>query len=319
MPGRGNELVQLTPVRQRRLESSLEIHETPAERIAFQHSVLCQTCLPYRNPGGEVREWERRQGGVLLKVTAGEVLNPKRHEFQKVGLPFGSRPRLITAYVNAVAIRTGSPKIDVGDSLTAFMKRLLDYRRSLPDGREMKRFKEQLTRLAAASIRMGVAIDQVAYQVDTKIIDAMELWLEKDERQRVLWPAMVELSPRYFDTLLRHAVPLDERAIGALANSPMALDVYAWLAQRLHRIPRGKPQAISWASVYDQFGQGYARLRAFRENFVAVLMDVRAQYPSANVTADSEAIELRHSPPPVLCRHSPALRGKAIPTDTRAG
>ena len=67
MPGRGNELVQLTPVRQRRLESSLEIHETPAERIAFQHSVLCQTCLPYRNPGEEVREWERRQGGVLLE------------------------------------------------------------------------------------------------------------------------------------------------------------------------------------------------------------------------------------------------------------
>ena len=186
------------------------------------------------------------------------------------------------------------------------MKRLLDYRRSLPDGREMQRFKDQLARLAAASIRMGVAIDQVAYQVDTKIIDAMELWLEKDERQRVLWPAMVELSPRYFDTLLRHAVPLDERAIGALANSPMALDVYAWLAQRLHRIPRGKPQAISWASVYDQFGQGYARLRAFRENFVAVLMDVRAQYPSANVTADSEAIELRRltasgAVPPLPC------------------
>ena len=61
----------------RRLESSLEIHETPAERIAYQHTVLCQTCLPYRNPGGEVREWERQQGGVLLKVTAGEVRNPQ--------------------------------------------------------------------------------------------------------------------------------------------------------------------------------------------------------------------------------------------------
>jgi hypothetical protein len=35
--------------------------------------------------------------------------------------------------------------------------------------------------------------------------------------------------PQYFESLTKHAVPLDERAIAALANSPMALDVYAWL------------------------------------------------------------------------------------------
>jgi hypothetical protein len=302
--------VELTPVQRRRLESSLEIHETPAERVAYQHSVLCQTCLPYRNPGDVVREWERQQGGVFLKVSAGEVLDPKRRAFQKVGLPFGSRPRLITAYVNAAAIRTGSPTVNVGDSLTAFVKRLLEYRTSSPDGRELRRFKEQLTRLAAANIRLAVASRQTAYQVETKIIDVMELWLEKDERQRVLWPAVVELSPRYFQTLTRHAVPLDERAIGALANSPMALDVYAWLAQRLHRIPTSKPQQISWQALYEQFGQGYARLRAFRENFLTVLADVTAQYPGANVVADKDAVELRHSPPPVLCRHSPLITSK---------
>jgi hypothetical protein len=55
-----------------------------------------------------------------------------------------------------------------------------------------------------------------AYQINMQIIDAMELWLSKNENQRVLWPAYVELSPRYFESLAKHAVPLDERAIAAL-------------------------------------------------------------------------------------------------------
>ena len=37
----------------------------------------------------------------------------------------------------------------------------------------------------------------------------------------------------------------------------MALDIYCWLAQRLHRIPTGQPQFVSWGAIYDQFGQGY--------------------------------------------------------------
>ena len=74
----------------------------------------------------------------------------------------------------------------------------------------------------------------------------------------MLWPSVVRLSQEYFESLASHAVPLDERAIAALANSPVALDVYAWLAQRLHRIPKNKLQQVSWPALYEQFGQGIA-------------------------------------------------------------
>ena len=47
----------------------------------------------------------------------------------------------------------------------------------------------------------------------------------------------------------------------------MALDVYCWLAQRLHRVPSAGQQ-ISWQALHDQFGQGYARVRKFREFFL---------------------------------------------------
>ena len=52
---------------------------------------------------------------------------------------------------------------------------------------------------------------------------------------------MVRLSQDYFESLQKHAVSLDERAVTALAHSAMGLDVYTWLAQRVHRVPPEKP------------------------------------------------------------------------------
>jgi hypothetical protein len=37
-----------------------------SDDLAFQHTVFCQTGLPYRNPGDEVRDWQREQGAVFL-------------------------------------------------------------------------------------------------------------------------------------------------------------------------------------------------------------------------------------------------------------
>ena len=145
-------------------------------------------------------------------------------------------------------------------------------------------------------------------QVDTKIIDGFELWLGKDERQRVLWPAVVELSPRYFETLTRHAVPLDERAIVALANSPMALDVYAWLAQRLCRIRRGVGQAVSWPALQEQFGFGYGRMRDFKLHFCGILTEVHAQYRDAKFELEEAGLRLYQSPPPVSGRYPKLIR-----------
>ena len=76
----------LTPVQRRRLKSSIRINDTPADRIAYQHTVLCQTCLPYRDPG-EARIWERRQGAVFLALEAGRVWHLRMQRLIDVGYP----------------------------------------------------------------------------------------------------------------------------------------------------------------------------------------------------------------------------------------
>ena len=287
----------LTAVEKRATEIALE--PTP-EDIAFQHSIFCQTAMPYRDPGDEVREWERRQGNVILLIEAGKVLQGDG-EFHKVGLPFGPKARLILAHLNTEALRQDSASVEVESTLTAFVKRLYDPLRDgrTPNGRQIREFKNQLSRLSGSNVRLGMVTDERAMQVNGNIIQSFDLWLEKDGRQRVMWPSTIRLGDEYFNDLRKHAVPLDERALAGLAHSAMGIDIYSWLAQRLHRIPENRPQLVPWVCLYAQFGQGYDRIRKFREVFIHTLRLVYAYYSSARIDVNGKGLLLHHSIPPV--------------------
>src|SRR3954449_1226869 len=289
----------LTPIQRRRLEAILAIDCSPAERVTFQHTVLCQTCLPYRDPGDTVRLWKREQGRVSLLIQAGLVNDSTKGNWLEVGLPYGPKPRLILAHLNGEALRTGSPEIEVEKSLTAFVKRI----GLSGHGRDIRTVKDQLTRLAAANIRMSVAYSaEHARQVQAHIVSGFDLWFPKDDRQRVLWPTHVRLSSDYFESLLRHALLLDVVAVGALSDSAMALDVYAWLAQRLHRIEQGNPQLVNWKALQEQFGWHYERVRDFRRVFRQTLDLVLSQYRAARIELVGEGMALHHSLPPIAGR-----------------
>ena len=286
-------------VRMRLVKAGAAIRQDIGEELTFAHTVLAQTCLPTRRPDDTVRQWERQQGRAMLMVEAGSAYHPEQRAYVPLGLPYGPKARLILMHLNAEALRQSSPVIEVESSLSAFVRRIQGRH---PTGPEFTTFKEQLSRLSAATVRLAVDYDTHAVQVDTKIVGAFDLWFPKDGRQRVLWPSTVKLSLDYFDSLSRHAVPLDERAIAALAHSAMALDVYCWLAQRLHRVPGGKPQFIPWTAVYEQFGQGYSQVRQFRAFFLKQLRQVKTAYPDARFEADRKGMRLWHSLPPVTRR-----------------
>ncbi len=282
-----------TPVQRRLIGAAAEIATDPEGiALAFIHTVLCQTCLPYRDPGRDVREWMRTNGGISLMVQAGAAQRPDRG-LVKVGLPFGPKPRLILGYLNAQALRQQNPVVDVGGSLTRFVRRLgLDT-----GGRTQNPVRDQLERLSAARVVLGMN----TATINTNIVDAFDLWSGEDG-QRLLWPSIVRLSDAYFRSLMDHAIPLDERALGALSHTAMGLDVYAWLAQRLHRVAPGQDVLIAWPLLHDQFGSGYGRLRAFRAAFCVAVRQVLAVYRDARLEIDERGLVLRHSKPPVARR-----------------
>ena len=156
---------QLTPgsaVLTRLVEASHEIATNPNPQITYQHTVLCQTGMPYRSQGGDVRLWERRNGRVYLRIEAGSVLHPIEERFVPLPLPFGPKARLILIHLNGEALRTGSATIEVEDSMTAFVKRLL---RRDPNGREIGSFKSQLGALSASLVRLATIDEQRTVQI----------------------------------------------------------------------------------------------------------------------------------------------------------
>jgi len=284
--------------RRKRLLDASEATAYEPGAVAFQHSILAQTGLPYRNPGDDVREWERSNGQASLEIIAGKAFHPELCRFVPLGLPYGPKPRLILAHLNGEALRQQSPVVEVEASLTAFVKRL----RLDAGGRTIGTIKDQLARLAACSMRLGAVRDGQAVTVNSQIVHSFNLWFPKEEGQRVLWPSAVRLSAEYFESLAKHAVPLHDRALMALSGSAMALDVYAWLAQRLHRIDWGQRVFVPWPALQAQFGWHYDRVRKFREVFTQAVRLVHSQYRAADIELDGRGMTLRRSPPPVKGR-----------------
>ncbi|HXQ29462.1 MAG TPA: replication protein RepA [Gemmatimonadales bacterium] len=279
-----------------RLDEFVSTDDDPTG-IVYQHSVLCQTFLPYRDAGPDVRTWTRSNGFLNLQVTAGDAVDPATGQFVPVGLPFGPKARLVLYHLNAEALRTRSPVIELAASLTKFVRHTLALS---SDGRTIALVKDQLTRLAAADFRVLMRAGNDAHVLKGTFIERFSLWAPRDSTARDRSPTKVYLSRPYFESLLSRAVPLNESAVWCLSHNALAMDIYAWLAQRLHRIDPDKGEVlVPWPRLHEQFGSAYTRLRKFREVLGPTLAQVSALYPQAKVGLDRRGMTLRHSRPPV--------------------
>jgi hypothetical protein len=89
------------------------IVSTPdTNQLLFQHAVLCQVYLPYRDPGNELDSWVRQQGKAYFAIQATKVFNPQTEKYDKLlGLPYGPRARLILTHINTLALQQRSPNL----------------------------------------------------------------------------------------------------------------------------------------------------------------------------------------------------------------
>ena len=125
------------------LERLLEASDLTSE-FGVMHQVLALCALPRTNPGEE-RQYRRDNGWWTLYMTA----------TGRPGLPYGSYPRLLLAWVSTEAVRTRSPALSLGDSLAGFMRTLGVFTARAP-GRVGIRthLRDQMYRLFNTSIRL---------------------------------------------------------------------------------------------------------------------------------------------------------------------
>lgn len=292
---------ELTPITRRIIDAAADIMQDDASEIEYQHGILCQVGLPRKKIEGRV--FERTFKNASIRIVAGELWDGKHWVEQPV--PYGPKPRLALIYFNSEAIRTKNPHIEVGHSCSEFLRRI-----GLPDqdGRTYNLFKRQMTALAATELNLGFTTQNEAVTINARPIKEFRAWVgsDKNDRQQSLWPGELTLSTDYFESLLAHAVPLDPRALGALSHSALALDIYAFLARRLHELD--KSVRIPFVSLKEQFGQEYQDLKPFKNKFLAAIQQVIAVYPEAHVEQVTGGIVLSPSNPPI----KPPTKGRRI-------
>jgi len=287
-----------------------------AGALGFMARALVIATMPYKDPKIDV--FKRENGNFRLRILAGYT----------GGIPYGIYPRLLLSWVTTEAVRTRSPVIELGDSLSDFLRDVLDLTNTGGTRGTSTRVIEQLKRLFGSLItaeyvggkqergfllRNVLIADGIEFHEsdlfpdkaepgENKLVDdPVPLWTPQKQDEAGKWRSKVRLSNAFFSECIDRPIPIDLRAYKALRGSPLAMDVYTWLTYRMSYTER-QTRPIPWESLMGQFGSNYTTDRAvrdFRRAFEKALKAVQVIYPRANVQVKDDGLVLKPSPPHV--------------------
>jgi hypothetical protein len=276
----------ITPAVEQLISEALAIEAESAQdagALGFMARAMVQATLPHRKVAGN--EFIRRNGNFTLTMLA--PTDP--------GLPYGSVPRLLLAWLTTEAVKTRSRELELGDSLSGFMREL----DMLPTGGRwgsITRLKDQTARLFASTVSATYTDAEKRAEMGYRLADKSVLWWDaKRPEQAALWRSSVTLTESFYREIVEHPIPVDMRAIKALKKSPLALDIYAWLTHRASYAK--KPSTITWAALAGQFGSDYKQVRQFKAAFIEALRKVATVYAGAQFDANEIGLVVKPSLP----------------------
>ncbi len=279
-------LPSISPQKMKLISIAGEIRLDPDKtESAFMARQLVQATLPHKNPGN-VPAWSRKNGDLTLTIRPGWD-----HKKQKtIGYPYGTIPRLLLFWVTTEAVRTRSRKLELGDSLSEFMKAIgLNYYNGGGKRGDIKRLQNQMERLLRANISLDIVKKDGKITgkrwIDMQVAPEGELWWNiKNPNQSSLFCSWIELSDKFYDAIVSAPVPVDMRILKALKRSPLALDLYAWATYAAYQTQKNqKERSVSWEWLHKQFGAEYGKIDEFARNSWNALIKVQAVYPELNI------------------------------------
>lgn len=274
-----------------------ELWTAEEQEIGYLAKLFSQTSLPYQDPG-DIPVWYRRNGALTLTVQPGMLIDAAGNA-KSLGYPYGTVPRLLLTWLSTEAVRTKSPELVLGASLTDFMRKL----ELTPTGGKtgtITRLRRQMERLFQSTLSVRIDDGDPDHQAGAKlsVASSYDLWWAKDSAdQPSLMPSTVRLSYEFFQEVTSRPVPMDLGALRVLRRSPMRLDIYAWLTHRMSYLQR--PTVISWDLLRLQFGSNLKDTKQgrsqFKRDFERHLQQVLAVYRDARVEILDTGVMLKPS------------------------
>jgi hypothetical protein len=269
------------------IEAAYQVLSDDAEKMGFTYSGFALTSLPHK-PQSEL-VWKRDGYNLTMLIESGRDRTGK-----PLGLPYGSYARFILLFLQSEAIRTNSREVELGRSMRVWLGSMgLSI-----GGTTYKLVTAQARRISGCTLtffadRAGAQIKSKGGFVKTEITMANVI----GDDQPSLWQDRVLLDEDFFRALREHPVPLSETALRAIGPRSMVIDIYIWLAYRLHALK--KDVDVGWPALYGQFGAGFSRIRRFRAHFLDCLALALAAYPEARVEVTDKCVTLSPSRPSI--------------------
>ena len=277
-----------TKVERHAVEAAAAMLAEEESRLGITHAGFAMTSLPHKRI--EEALWRREGHRTTLLVESGRHRNG-----DLMGVPYGSIARLILLYLQTEAVRTNSPEVELGRSMKSWMERM-----SLTTGgKTYQLVTEQARRISGCRLTFFTDRENGAESRHNGafVQDAISLSGVMDDDQPTLWQDRVRLDEGFWRSLRDHPVPVREEAIKAIGTRSLAIDIYIWLAYRLHALP--KTTSVSWTAIHAQFGAGFRLVRQIKPTFLDALTVALAVYPEAHVDVEKEGVLLHPSAPAV--------------------
>ncbi|GAA4249220.1 pirin [Azospirillum formosense] len=284
--------LQTDPDQRSLVDIAAAVLEEERQDLGITYSGFALTALPHRRLPDD-QPWERRGHRIRLLIEPGR-LPVRGGGFKLYGVPYGSRARMILLYLQTRALQTDSREVELGRSMHDWLDRM-----GLSVGGQTYRdIREQASRIAACNLTFAWEdANSLGFEKDSIVKGGIHFSSEHNSPQGTLWEDRVLLSEAFFRELKAHPVPIWEPALRHIQNNSTSIDIYIWLAYRLHSL--NKSTTITWPAVFEQFGAGYSRLRDFRKRFIEALQLALAVYPEAKVDVEDHGLLLHPSPPPI--------------------
>ena len=261
--------------------------------LGFAFSGWAQCALPHRRLTPDAR-WEITGERVRLVVEPGLRPSSDDGPMEHVGVPYGSVARLILLFLQTEALKKNTREVELGGSLRQWLSKI----GASIGGSNARAVRDQAERISRCRLTFHIHGSGRVGLVNQSIVDRA-LFIEDigTQRQGKLSLETAKLSEGFFEQLKKHPVPIEEAAIKAISNNPAALDVYLWLAYRLHVLSGDK--LVTWKALKTQFGASYKELFHFKPRFAQAIALATAVYPDAKIEVVNEGVILKPSRPPV--------------------
>jgi hypothetical protein len=284
----GARMFAATKAERQAIDAAAAVLAEEESRLGITHAGFAMTSLPHKRIKEAV--WKRQGHRTTLLIESG-----RNRIGELVGVPYGSIARLILLYLQTEAVRTNTPEVELGRSMKSWMGRM----NLTTGGKTYQLVTEQARRISACRLTFFTDREDgaEARHNGAFVQDAITFASVIDDDQPSLWQDRVRLDPGFWQSLRAHPVPIREEAIRAIGTRSLAIDVYIWLAYRLHSLSRSTP--ISWTAIHAQFGAGFRLVRQIKPTFTEALGLALAVYPEANVDFGQAGLILHPSPPAV--------------------